>query len=140
MAWLTGQRLDPVADLDSNGFWPVRVEWKGAGTNASPLEYMRLYLNDRLRAEVHDIRDLIGGDGAGFASSYGAWFDNFRLASAVPRTVPAIEFAFEDANGRYKVADDSGNAEDSRLIENGRFFQRRLITGIKHSGRPGDGR
>ncbi len=130
--WVGGS-LD-TGDLDEEGYWPVMLEWRGAGSPSHPLD-LKVYVNGHLRAHYENITDLIGGDRVGFAAPYGGCFDDFELIRCVQS--PQLECAIEVGEARYKAISIGANYASSKIVDTGKFFQRRWMENIGfESGAP----
>ena len=68
-----------LSDIDANGFFPVRVDFSGKGTSASPL-WAKVYIKGALKYQYQNITDLKGGNRAGISMPYGGYFDDFIIS------------------------------------------------------------
>ena len=73
-----GGALNSATDIDSNGFYPVRADFKGAGTGGSPFQ-VTIYVNGHQRLTSSGVTNLSGGARVGISAPYGGWFDNVSL-------------------------------------------------------------
>ena len=126
--WLARGALS-AGDFDADGYYPVALDWSGAGTAASPLR-VTLRIKGSIK-KTYSITDLKGGAFAGLGGGYAP--AKYRDVQWLTLRENAFTCVLEHNGARYKATGASASASDCRLIESGRFFQRRWLPKLAFS-------